>query len=145
MKKFVAFFVVVASLGVAASAHAQAAGPKTGTPPTQGSKAGAKIDRKEMQKINEEILAKLNLTDDQKDKLKKHREEMTAKLKDLRKQAKGDPKNEDLRGKIRELQKENAAFLKQTLTKDQMREYTKLRREKLKELRDKQGDKTIKP
>lgn len=118
----------------ATGAMAQAAGPAGAPPKSSESGKHAKIDRKEMAKINQEIFDKLGLSDDQKAKLKTHREEMAAKLKELRKGAKGANKSEDLKEKVKSLRKEDQAFLKQTLTKTQMREFQKLRREKIKEL-----------
>jgi hypothetical protein len=97
-----------------------------------------------MAKMNAEILAKLNLTDDQKTKIKAHQDEMETKVKDLRKSAKSgtDEEKKAAREKVKALQKENQEFLKQTLTKDQMKEFAKLRREAMKAQREKKGGKT---
>ncbi len=140
MKKIFLFTLIASALGLAGSAMAQAAGPAGGVPQDPAIGKAGKQGREAMAKMNEEILAKLNLTDDQKAKLKAHREEMETKLKELRKGAKGakgTPPSEELKEKLKTLRKENEQFMKQTLTKDQMREFQKLRREKMKEMRDK--------
>jgi periplasmic protein CpxP/Spy len=130
MKKLLALSLVVAALGVTSSAFAQAAGPKGLAPASEGK--GKRLDRKEMERINEEILDKLNLTEDQKAKLKAHKEETAAKLKEARKGAKGGDK-EAAKEKAKAIRKENANFMKTLLTKEQMREMQKLRREAVKE------------
>ena len=139
MKKLLILSVCASALGLTASALAQAAGPAGGAPKGPEVRQG-KGDRKALQKMQEEILAKLNLTDEQKAKIKAHEEEMKTKMQALRKGnkgAKGDGKSEDVKEKIKALRKEQQAFMKQTLTKDQMREFQKLRAEKLKEMREK--------
>ena len=142
MKRPLVLLIAAAALGVSTSAYAQVAGPKGLAPARQEGKKAGKLDRKQMQKLNEAILAKLNLTDDQKAKLKTHREETAAKLKDLRKDAKGGGKDAELKEKMKAIRKEEQAFLKQTLTKPQMREMQKLRREAIAEMRAKKDGAT---
>lgn len=141
MKKLLLLSLVASAFGLTSAAFAQAAGPAGGTPQAPVDGKGAKGGRKAMEKMNEEILAKLNLTDDQKAKLKAHREETETKLKELRKSAKGAADKEAVKEKAKAIQKENQAFMKQTLTKEQMREYQKLRREALKARQEKAGEK----
>ena len=140
MKKILIVSFLAAALGASTSAFAQAAGPAGGAPqsPVVGKHAG-KGDRKAMQKMNEEILAKLNLTDDQKAKFKAHDEEMKAKMLELRKGAKGAKgtgKSEETKEKLKALRKENQHFMKQTLTKDQLKEMIRLRREAMQAKKD---------
>lgn len=134
--------LILSLLAVSGAAMAQVAGP-TGvqTPPTTAP-AHPRIGAKEMQKINEDVLAKLNLTDDQKTKIKAHQEEMKAKLKELRKSAKTG--GADAKEKLKEAQKENREFMKTVLTKEQLRDYAKLRREAIKEYETTHGS-TTKP
>ena len=129
MKKILLLTLCASALGLASSAFAQAAGPVGGAPrrPPPSTTVAARA----MEKMNEEILAKLNLTDDQKAKLKAHKEEMAAKAKEL-KGAKGAGKTEEVKEKVKALRKENQKFMKELLTKDQMKEFTKLRREAMK-------------
>lgn len=129
--------LILSLLAVSCSALAQVAGPTGVAPQTPAGKQGGKVDRKEMAKINEDILAKLNLTDEQKAKIKAHEEESKAKLKDLRKGAKGAGQSDETKEKIKALRKENQTFMKTVLTKEQMREMVKLRREAVKTLREK--------
>ncbi len=124
MKKILIVSFLTAAFGASTSAFAQAAGPAGGAPQ---SPVVGKRDRKAAQKMNEEILAKLNLTDDQKAKFKAHDEEMRAKMQEVRKGARGAP--DDAKEKIKALRKENQEFIKQTLTKDQLKEMKRLRRE----------------
>jgi len=144
MRKIVLLTLIASALGLAGSAMAQAAGPAGGGPQDPVIGKGGKQGREALAKMNEEILAKLNLTDDQKAKLKAHKEEMQKKVLELRKGAKGAKgagPSEEVKEKLKALRKENEQFLKQTLTKDQMKEYQKIRREKMKEMREKLGDK----
>ena len=142
MKKLLLLSLAAASC----SAFAQVAGP-TGLPPQTpaGQKHGDRLGKKEMARINEEILAKLNLTDDQKTKLKTHEEEMKTKLAGLRKAAKGSANPEEAKEKVKEIRKENQAFMKSVLTKEQMREMMRLRREAVKDLQEKRTATPAKP
>ena len=135
MRKIILFTLAAAALGVSSSALAQTAGPKGLVPASQGKKP--KMDRKEMAKLNEEILAKLDLTDEQKSKLEAHKTENEGKMKALRKEAKSGDK-EATKEKMKALRKENQAFMKNLLTKEQMRKMQKLRREAI-QARDKNG------
>ena len=141
MKKLLTLALCASALGLANSALAQAAGPVGGAPQAPAAGKHAKIDRKAMQKINEEILEKLNLTDDQKAKLKVHQDERAGKLKELKKGAKGAGNTEEVKEKIKAARKEEQQFMKNLLTKDQMKEMQKLRREAVKKLQDKDGAK----
>ena len=136
MKKILLASILVAALGVSSSAVAQTAGPKGLVPASQDKKG--KMNRKEMQKLNEEILAKLDLTDEQKSKLDAHQKEIAGKMKDLRKEAKGGDK-EAVKEKMKAFRKENQSFMKNLLTKDQMRKMQKLRREAMQNQEKKDG------
>ncbi|AIE85889.1 hypothetical protein [Fimbriimonas ginsengisoli] len=133
MKKSFLIVCLAAALGLATGAMAQSAGPVGGAP---SSSSGNHAGHGQREKITEEILAKLHLTADQKAKLKAHAEELKNKIKEIRKGSKGAPTDEQ-KAKMKELRKANHEFLKQTLTKDQLREFMKLRNEKMKELKEK--------
>ena len=134
--------LLLSLVAVSCSAFGQVAGP-AGLPPQApaGKKHADRLDRKEMAKINEDILAKLNLTDDQKAKIKAHEEETKTKLAGLKKAAKGSGNNDEAKQKVKEIRKENQSFMKTILTKEQMRDMMKLRREAVKEAQDKKTDK----
>jgi Spy/CpxP family protein refolding chaperone len=140
MKKVLLVTLIVSALALSGSALAQAAGPANGAPKVGAGQAAlkGKEAREAIAKLNKEILDKLNLTDDQKAKIKAHQEEQAQKLKDLRKEAKTATDKDAVKEKVKELRKANEAFMKQTLTKDQLRQFQKLRREGMKELREKQ-------
>ncbi len=138
MKKTLIVALAAAALGLTSSALAQTAGP-AGLPPQVpvAPKAGH-VSRAEMEKVNEEILSKLNLTEDQKTKIIAHRKDMEAKLLELRKANKGTKgagQSEEVKAKVKEIRKENQEFMKQTLTKPQMKELARLRREEMQKLR----------
>ena len=140
MKKVFLVTLIASALALSGSALAQAAGPANGAPKGGAGQVGlkGKEAREAIAKMNQEILDKLNLTDDQKAKIKAHREEQEQKLKDLRKEAKTATDKDAVKEKIKDLRKANEAFMKQTLTKDQLRQFQMLRREAMKELREKQ-------
>lgn len=147
MKKLLLISLVTASLGLVSSALGQVAGP-TGVAPQSAPQAGkrAKGEKGAAEKMTAELLDKLNLTDDQKAKLKAHQDEMKGKQDALiaeRKGAKGDKAKQDaVKEKAKDLRKENQAFMKQLLTKDQQKELVKLRREAMQERKDKAGSAT---
>ncbi|RYG22736.1 hypothetical protein EON82_16200 [bacterium] len=148
MKKIFLFTLVVSALGMSGSALAQAAGPGKGAPKGDvGARQKGKAAREAAAKMNQEILDKLKLTDDQKTKLKAHREEQETKQKALRKELRAATDKEAVREKVKELRKSNEEFMKKTLTKEQLREFQKLRRAALKEQREKRqkDEKTAPP
>ena len=136
MKKILLVSLAVAALGISSSALAQTAGPKGLAPVSQGKKE--KLSRKEMEKINEEIMAKLDLTADQKAKLEAHKKESADKLKDLRKEGKGGDKAA-AKEKMKAFRKENQTFMKTLLTKEQMRKMQMLRKEAIQEREKNEG------
>lgn len=139
MKNFLIASFAIAALGASTSAFAQAAGPVGGAPksPVAGKGTGH-VSMKEREKINEEILAKLNLTPDQRAKIEAHRKAEQEQLLALRKAGKttkGAGLSEETKEKMKALRKENKAFMKEILTKDQMKELARLRREAIQEER----------
>jgi periplasmic protein CpxP/Spy len=123
MKKLIATIAIAGlSLGLATSVFAQAAGPKNqGTLGAGQKQKGAGQNARKAQK---EMLAKLNLTDEQKTKLKAHQEKMQAKMKDLRAEMEKDPtKKEGLREKMQAFRKEQQEGLKAILTAEQQKKF----------------------
>ena len=135
MKKLLIVSLALASLGLSASALAQAAGPAGGAPPISplgGKHAGHKGGKM----LSDETMAKLNLTEDQKTKIKAKQEETKAKLQELKKGnkgAKGAGVPEDVKEKMKAIRKEYAEFIKQTLTKDQKKQLLRMRAEERKQ------------
>lgn len=140
MKKTLIVALAVAAFGLSASALAQTAGP-AGVPPQSplGTKPqGERLTKAEMEKVNADVLAKLGLTDDQKSKILAHQKETEEKLKELRKAnkgAKGAGVSEETKEKVKAIRKENQEFMKTILTKPQLKEYARLRREEIQKLR----------
>lgn len=126
--------LVVAALfvGATVTAFAQSAGPNgSQTPPANQGKAkgkqgkAGKGDPQMMLKRDAEILAKLNLTKEQEESVKKLKSETETKFKDLMKsKTKGDDKKE-LRDKLKEVITGYQNGLKEILTPVQMEDYAK--------------------
>lgn len=144
MKKLLLASLVVASLGLASSATAQTAGP-VGGPPTSPviPKAKARLGKKEMAIINEEVMVKMNLTEDQKTKIKAHEDAMAAQELPLKQRVKAARKagtvDADATEKLKAMRKDDKGFMKQVLTKEQMKEMVKLRRDAIKDYEAKNG------
>ena len=90
MKKILSMFVATAMMSaLAVSSFAQGAGPKGGAP-GQGKGPGGKQGKRNPMGMDAEILAKLNLTEDQKKSVKKLKEDTQKKFKEVMDAAKGD-------------------------------------------------------
>ena len=146
MKKSLKTLIVAALFaGATVTAYAQAAGTtgNQGTPPTQGgAKKGqkgnaGKADPMLMLKRDTEVLAKLNLTDEQKESVKKLKSETEAKLKEL---MKGKTKGEDraaMRTKVKEVVEGYKKGLQEILTPVQYGDYEKALKAMAKKAKDK--------
>ena len=137
MKKICMMFTVgVLAMGLTTSVFAQAAGPKGGAP-GQGQKQGqgAMKDRAAaMQKLHQEILAKLNLSAQQKTLMEALQKKEKAAMEALREKAKtGD--REALRGEMQKIRKDGQEGLKAILNEKQIQQYQEL----MKAARDKMG------
>ncbi len=111
MKKFAhTFLPICAMLAFATLSHAQTAGPSGGAPPAGFSgKAGGRSGPQGLMKLTDSILAKLDLTADQKTKISELESKFKADGKALRKTLKADATPEDrkaLRPKMLALTKE---------------------------------------
>jgi len=137
MKKIITTIITLSlAIGITSSAMAQAAGlsGQTGKQEQTDTKAKAHGQAR----VNmQEILAKLNLSDDQKAKLKDQMTKNQAATADIRKQVKeGTLTKEDGKKKQQELRKENQKAIHSILTKDQAKQLAAL----LKEAREKKKE-----
>ncbi|CAN5375150.1 hypothetical protein BH11ARM1_BH11ARM1_13970 [soil metagenome] len=121
MKKIVATLIVIGS--VIGFAGAQAAGPTQGTSQLGVASKGA--GHGNMRKIQQEILAKLNLTTDQKAKLKAHQESMKTKLKALKEETAQTADKTAIKEKMKAFRKEQQDALEAILTTDQKETFKK--------------------
>jgi len=111
MKKLLTqVLVVIAALGVAASASAQTVGQ-------EGHGKNIQAAREVRQKKMAEVLGKLNLTSDQKNKIAEMKLKDVAALKEIRKQARaGTLSKEDAMAKRKEIVKSSRQSIKGILT-----------------------------
>lgn len=142
MKKWMTLVTVgVLAMGLTTSVFAQAAGPKGGAPGQgQGQKqgAGALKDRAAaMQKVHQEILAKLNLSAQQKSQLEALQKKEKAAMEALREKAKAGDR-EALRAEMQKIRKDAQEGLKAILNEQQQQQYQEL----LKAAREKMGGAT---
>lgn len=124
MKKILSTLIVVAAaFSVVASASAQAAGLQGGTP-----KAGIAQAKRQQNLLT--ILNKLNLTGDQKSKIKAQIAKAASEVKAVRADVKaGKITKEDAKTKSKEIRKANQAAIRAILTKDQVKQFTQLMKE----------------
>jgi Spy/CpxP family protein refolding chaperone len=128
MKNTIKLFVVaIVSAAMAGSVLAQGAGPKGGAP-SQGTQKPGQGARGQMGKMQQEIMAKLNLTNDQKAKIKDLGEKRMAEMKKLRESGK-----QVDRAQMKAMRDKNEADLKAILTAEQYKKYEAL----MKEMREK--------
>lgn len=126
--------LVIAALAVASvGAFAQVAGPNGG-PPAQGGGigqgAGAKHAGAKHGAMIGKFIEKLNLTADQKAKVKALTEKGAAKRKDLMESVKaGKITKEEAKSQMKEMMKTQMEGLKSILTKEQMAELMKMMKE----------------
>ena len=132
MKNLIATLAIAAAfVGVATTASAQAAGPKT-----QGGQSNAQQEEKNIGDIRKDALAQLSLTEEQKKKIKqlhKSNKEKNAALKaELEKSTlSSDAKKE----KQHALRKEQMKALRDLLTPDQQKKFDAYLEEETKKLR----------
>ena len=114
------------AVGITASASAQVAGTTDqSSKQTEQAKASGKHRTNLM-----DILAKLNLSEDQKSKLKDQVAKTTSESADLRSQVKaGKLTKEDAKKKMQELRKSNQTAIRAILTKDQNKQLAALMKE----------------
>ena len=117
-------FFVTAALALSASSFAQAAGP-AGGPPAIGAGSGAKQKAAAgAQKKIQEVLKSLDLTDDQKTKLKPFVKSYTDALKAIRDDVKDNKiTRKDAAPKMKEAQEDFRKNLKTILTDDQWKKF----------------------
>ncbi|MBL8087548.1 MAG: hypothetical protein JNM85_05675 [Chthonomonas sp.] len=143
MKNFVKTFAAfVAILGVVAGAFAQNSGPRGG--PGGPGKKGDGQHRMMLGKKENEMLAKLNLTAEQKSKVKALQDVRDRTFKKL--MSDRDPsKREETGNKMREAMKRYETALDKILTPAQRTKLTQLREAAKKEMEKRRGEKGSKP
>ncbi len=137
MKKIITLLAVATmAFAFAARSTAQDAGP-------QGGQLQGKMRRpgqlKMMQKFEQDVLAGMNLNDDQKKQIADLNEKTMQQLKDLREQSKaaqGDKKNNGV--KIRALMQGRLDTMKTILTPEEWKTYREQMMQKMKEYREQQ-------
>lgn len=130
MKKTLSFLCTAAiALSLAATAGAQAAGPKEGQKPAFGSEKRQAA----MKKMRAELLAKLDLSDEQKQKVEALDKKFAEDLKAAMKASKGD--REAAKGKMGEMRKSHQEAMMKILTPEQQRKFMDFRKEAMKKAR----------
>lgn len=136
MKKLALSLVVAtAALGLAASSFAQQPGPRGAGQRQQGG-------MRRMGGMNNEILAKLNLTADQKTKIAALQKKSREKMMELRKDFQPGGDRSAMRTKLQAMQKENRAELQKILTPAQLKQFDALvkeQRQKMRQQRQQNG------
>jgi len=124
MKKILTILIVVAAaLSIATTASAQTAGQSGGS--AQTSEPQAKRGH-----VMQDILAKLNLTDEQKAKVKAQIAKNAAAIKELRAEVKaGKISKEDAKKKTKAMRKDDQQVIKAMLTPSQAKKFAALRKE----------------
>jgi Spy/CpxP family protein refolding chaperone len=141
MKKYIASLTILAAaLSLAVSAHAQAAG-STGTQqslsvPTPGKHAGGP-------KILQNVIAKMNLTEDQKAKIKDAVKANAKEVLELRRSVKaGTVTKEDAKTKQKELHKSLMESIKALMTPAQVKEFDEALKEAAKKAKEEKKEAT---
>lgn len=134
MKKYIASLAILAAATfLAGSAHAQQAAGTAAQSTSQHSTA-MKPNRA---KLLQSVLAKLNLTEDQKTKIKAAVKENAKNAMELRKSVKaGTVTKADAKTKQKELHKALMDSIKGILTPDQVRQFTEMMKEEAKKAKD---------
>jgi Spy/CpxP family protein refolding chaperone len=154
MKKILTTIATLAlSIALMASAMAQDPGPRGGGPGGPGIDGGRRGggNPKMLQKVEDEVLAKLNLSDKQKAEVKKHREKLEKTLKELKEQggaggeARGRGGNREAGGKMKEAMDAYRDGIKAVLNDEQDKQYDKLMKEAMEKARKARGGEGGKP
>jgi hypothetical protein len=141
MKKLITTFIVAgAVLGLSAVSFSQQAGANGQGTNRKGQKQrqGGRMGR--MGKMQQELLAKLNLSDDQKQKVEAQNKKVAEQLKALVAENK-DGDRSKLMEKFKSLREENDKALQGILTADQWKKFEVSRKELRKKMRKEQGQK----
>ncbi len=136
MKKFLSIVLCVAAVSIVATASAQTAGASDKSTSQKGEARAAAQHQETMV----DMLMKLNLSADQKTKLKALVAKSTKDAKALREDLKsGKLKKQDARNKAQELRKANQEAVRAILTKEQNKEFNDLIKEARKKREEKGG------
>lgn len=147
MKKILTTIATLAlSIALMAPAMAQDPGPRGGGPGGPGVDGGRRGggNPKMLQKVEDEVLAKLKLSDKQKAEVKKHREKLEKALKELKEQAgggeaRGRGGNREAGGKMKEAMDAYRDGIKEVLNDEQDKQYDKLMKEAMEKARKARG------
>jgi Spy/CpxP family protein refolding chaperone len=146
MKKLLLTFAIAASLCVAATSFGQTAGPAGGPPqggrPGQGGRGqgGGMGGMQRFQQIRAEIFAKLNLTADQKKKVKTLDDANAAKMKTMMADAqKPGADRQKMMDAFKASREDYNKSLAKILSKDQMKKYEALVKEAREKFRAQRG------
>lgn len=144
MKKTLTVLAIATmALGLGVGAYAQDAGPQGGQlKQGQGQRKGGGM-QKARGKIQQDILAQLNLTADQKAKIEALNKKTQETVKEKMAAADGD-RQKGGQG-MREVMKNHQESLMKILTKEQQVKYRELWMAKMKEMREKRGDRPGNP
>ncbi|MCB8933248.1 MAG: hypothetical protein M9921_09795 [Fimbriimonadaceae bacterium] len=151
--KIVITLITTAALAgsLVTAAFAQAAGPKNGGQGQglgqgqrqgQGQQLQNRARAGQMQKINQEVLAKLNLNKRQQSKLEAAQKKLQDGLKELMEKARETKDRAAFREEAQKLQTEYRETVKTTLTEQQLKKYQELMRAALEKLRKDGGGAT---
>lgn len=145
MKKLaVTFAALAATFAIATGAFAQAAGPRGGVPGQMGGgRMGGRMNAgriAELQKMQAELMAKLNLTPDQKKKVDALTAKRNAKMKSLLTDAqKPGADRQKLMDTARGIRDDYNKELNKILTKDQQKKLVTARKEMMEKFRSQSG------
>ena len=148
MKKIINLILVGAAMSaLVTSAFAQTAGPRNGGgapqggqrgPGGPGGQRGEMMQR--MRKMQEEVMAKLNLTPQQKTKIKSLNDKFQDDMKKLRDGVKqGERPTDAQREKMRDLSTKHREAIQAVLTPKQKEQYEKLMKEAMEKMRKERG------
>lgn len=141
MRKFVNCLVaVLVTATLVSSVSAQVAGPQGGAPVDKSAHAGHSGGWMHLWKMNQEILAKLNLSDDQKAKVKALEETAKTKVKALMTERKAPGADmEKIKAEGKAIRKDVHDQLLAILSRDQAKQYKVLWKEAVEKAKKEKG------
>ena len=130
MRNLLLASLLVSSLATAGTALAQNAGPAgiapaSAAPAVHGARHAGRHGGDNLMQRHERILAKLDLTPDQKAKIDAHDADSQIRRKEIAKRFKGDPTEKKAQGRL--VRKANKEFMKEVLSPTQFAEYRTMR------------------
>jgi|GEM_PF-4207242 len=135
------FFCACVALGIVGFAGAQEAGPAVGKPPT----TQVIKPRRNFLAMAREVLGKMTLTDTQKGQVKVLYKTSTAKVKELRQEAKGSTDKEALKTERAAFVKDFRESLFKILTPEQVTQFKQIHKDLVKKEKEGESKTTIHP